>query len=96
MAKTTIIDQKTGVQSLFATEDDKVIYQTKQNIQPTLEYVKQLSENAPGKDFRHIAEVPMVIYQKAVREGWAKDSAQWKKWLNHSDNRPFRTWKGKV
>jgi hypothetical protein len=38
----------------------------------------------------------MVVYQRAVREGWAQDSAQWKKWLNHSDNKPFRTWKGKV
>ena len=57
------------MKSVFATEDDKVIYQTQQDIQPTLDYVKHLSENKPGKDFRHIAEVPMVIYQQAVREG---------------------------
>ena len=96
MAKTTLIDHRQGIKSIFATEDDKVVYQTKQDIQPTLDYVKQLSEHTQGKDFRHVAEVPMVIYQKALREGWAQDSAQWKKWLNHSDNKPFRTWKGKV
>ena len=96
MAKTTLIDHKKGLQSIFATEDEKVVYQTKQDIQPTLDYVKHLSAHTPGKDFRHVAEIPMVIYQKALREGWAKDSAQWKKWLNHSDNKPFRTWKGKV
>ena len=90
-------DSKKAVgQPNFKRENKKVVYQTKQDIQPTLEYVKQLSEHTPGEDFRHVAEVPMVIYQKAIREGWAQDSAQWKKWLNHSDNKPFRTWKGKV
>jgi len=96
MAKTTLIDHRKGYKSVFATEDDKVVYHTKQDIQPTLDYVKNLSEYTPGKDLRHVAEIPMVVYQRAVREGWAQDSAQWKKWLNHSDNKPFRTWKGKV
>jgi hypothetical protein len=96
MAKTTVIDHKRNFKSVFATEDDKFIYHTKQDVNPTLEYVKQLSEQAPGKDLRHIAEVPMIVYQRAVREGWAQDPAKWKDWLNHSDNKPFRTWKGKV
>ena len=96
MAKTTVIDSKRNFSSIFATEDDRVIYHTHQNVRPTLDYVKNLSEQRPGKDLRHIAEVPMVIYQKALREGWAQDSAKWKEWLNHSDNKPFRTWKGKV
>ena len=50
----------------------------------------------PGKDFRHVAEVPMVVYQKACREGWAKDTKKWREWLNHSDNKVFRTWKGRI
>ena len=41
MAKTTLIDHKKGFKSVFATEDDKVVYHTKQNIQPTLDYVKK-------------------------------------------------------
>jgi hypothetical protein len=45
---------------------------------------------------RHIAEVPMVIWQKALREGWSKDRAKWKQWLNDPDNKVFRTWQGKV
>ena len=96
MAKRTLIDSKINYSHEFATEDDKVVYHTKQDIQPTLDYVKTLSEYTPGKDLRHVAEIPMVVYQRAVREGWSQDSAQWKKWLNHSDNKPFRTWKGKV
>jgi hypothetical protein len=96
MAKRTLIDSKTGSTSEFITEDDKIIYHTKQDIQPVIEHCKALSENKPGKDFRHVAEVPMVIYQKAMREGWVKDKAKWKKWLNDPDNKVFRTWQGKV
>ena len=76
--------------------DNQITKSTSALFEPTLDYVKNLSENKPGKDFRHVAEIPMVVYQRACREGWAQDSAQWKKWLNHSDNKPFRTWKGKV
>jgi hypothetical protein len=38
----------------------------------------------------------MVIYQKALREGWHNDQKAWKRWLNDSDNKVFRTWEGKV
>ena len=96
MTKRTLIDSKTGSTSEFITEDDKIIYHTKQDIQPVIEHCKTLAENKPGKDFRHVAEVPMVIYQKAMREGWVKDKAKWKKWLNDPDNKVFRTWQGKV
>ena len=97
MARRTLIDHKSGYTHEFVTEDDKVIYHTQQDVQPTLEYVKNLSDTLkPGKDLRHVAEVPMVIYQRAMREGWAKDQKAWKKWLNNPDNKLFRTWKGKV
>ena len=96
MAKRTIIDYKKGYKHEFATEDDKVIYHTTQNVAPVIEHCKALSEMRPGKDFRHVAEVPMVVYQKACREGWAKDTKKWREWLNHSDNKVFRTWKGRI
>ena len=38
----------------------------------------------------------MVIYEKAILEGWANDTDKWKKWLNDNDNKVFRSWKGKV
>ena len=96
MTKRTLIDSKTGSTSEFITEDDKIIYHTKQDIQPVIEHCKALAENKPGKDFRHVAEVPMVIYQKAMREGWARDQKAWRKWLNNPNNKLFRTWKGRV
>jgi hypothetical protein len=38
----------------------------------------------------------MVIYQQMVRDGSINDKKALKKWLNDPDNRPFRTWKGRI
>ena len=91
MAKRTLIDSKSGFMSEFATEDEKNIYHSSQNVQPILDSVKNLSHGEQSKELKHVAEVPMVIYQKAIREGWANDKAKWKKWLNDPNNKLFRT-----
>tara|TARA_Y100001973_G_C5186072_1_gene327897 strand:- start:699 stop:989 length:291 start_codon:yes stop_codon:yes gene_type:complete len=96
MAKRTIIDTKSGYMSEFVTEDDKNIYHSSQNVQPILDNVKNLSEVQNSKELKHVAEIPMVIYQKAIREGWSKDKKKWKKWLNDPDNKLFRIWPGRV
>ncbi len=100
--KRTTIDLRENLKSEFITEKVGVekarnIYHTKQNVAPVIDHVKKLKDNitTPGKDFRHVAEVPMVIYQKALREGWHNDQKAWKRWLNDSDNKVFRTWEGK-
>jgi|TARA_Y100000114_G_scaffold63939_1_gene58576 hypothetical protein len=98
MARRTIIDTKTNFISEFATEDDKFVYHTQQNVAPVLDHVKKIKElnPVPGKEMRHCAEIPMVIYEKMVREGWAQDKAKMKRWLNDPENKMFRTWQGKV
>ena len=96
MAKRTIIDTKSGYMSEFVTEDDKNIYHSSQNVQPILDNVENLSEVQNSKELKHVAEIPMVIYQKAIREGWSKDKKKWKKWLNDPDNKLFRIWPGRV
>tara|TARA_R100000664_G_scaffold31964_1_gene46191 strand:+ start:536 stop:826 length:291 start_codon:yes stop_codon:yes gene_type:complete len=96
MATRTIIDTKSGYMSEFVTEDDKNIYHSSQNVQPILDNVKNLSEVQNSKELKHVAEIPMVIYQKAIREGWSKDKKKWKKWLNDPDNKLFRIWPGRV
>ena len=96
--KRTVTDHTTGYKSEIITEDDKLVYHTTQDVNPVIDHVKKLRDNTikPGKDMRHIAEVPMVVYQRAVRGGWDRDRAAWKKWLNNPDNNVFRTWQGKV
>jgi len=99
--KTTIVENKENFSSELVTQelDDDGVYHihSKQNVQPIIEGVKMLSETtAPGKDLRHVAEIPMVVVQKAMREGWFNDKAKMKQWLNDPDNKVFRVWQGKV
>jgi hypothetical protein len=96
MAIRTIIDHTTGYKNEFITEDGKHIYHSGQNVQPTIELAKNLSYLKPGKEFRHVAEIPFVIYQKMVRDGSIRDKRALKKWLNNPDNKLFRVWKGKI
>ena len=44
MARRTIIDTKTNFISEFATEDDKFVYHTQQNVAPVLDHVKKIKE----------------------------------------------------
>ena len=96
MAIRTIIDHTTGLKNEFVIEDNKHIYHTTQDVKPVIEAVKNYSELQPGKEFRHVAEIPMVIYQQTLREGSVKDKQHLKKWLNVPDNKMFRVWKGKI
>lgn len=67
-----------------------------QDCEPIMERAKMLSELNPGKEFRHAAIIPKVVYDQAVREGWHLDKERWKKWANDPDNRAFRTWPGQL
>ena len=96
MKRTTLIANKSGLKTEFHTEDGKGVTTTTQDVSNTIGYVKQLRDNTPGKDLRHVAEVHLVIWEKAVQEGWHKDKAKWRQWLNNPDNAIFRTWPGKV
>ena len=68
MATKTVLDYSKNSENIFATEDDKMICHTKQNIQPTLDYVKNLSEYKPGKEFRH---TPTGFAASTKKHPWA-------------------------
>ena len=57
-----------GFISELRTEDDKTDCCITQNIDRTLVYVNHLSEQPRGKNFRHVVEIPQVIWEKAVQE----------------------------
>ena len=94
--KRTTIDLTKTIKSEFITQDDKNIYHTAQNVRPVIEHATKLRELEPGKNFSHAAEIPKVIWNKALREGWHNDPKAWKKWLNDPDNKPFRVWPGRI
>ena len=94
--KRTTLDLTKTIKSEFITEDDRHIYHTAQNVNPVIEHVSKLREFQPGKHLRHAAEIPMVIWNKALREGWHNDKKAWKRFLNDPDNKAFRVWQGRL
>jgi hypothetical protein len=71
--------------------------ETFEDVEPLLDSVKHMREvQNPKAHMRHVAEVPVTIYEKAVREGWANDQAAWARFLNDPDNRAFRVWEGRL
>lgn len=73
-----------------------LILETVQDCTPILEYAKELREGPVGKEFRHVACVPMYFIDKAAKDGWLHDRDKWHAWLNDPDNKFFRTWPGRI
>lgn len=71
---------------------------TEQDCEPVLDLVAAIKETHVIKplDFRHVAEVPLVFVDKAMREGWFHDQAEWRRFLNSAEYRRFRTWEGRL
>lgn len=48
------------------------------------------------ESFYRVAQIPMTLMMRLIREGIADDPKAWERWLNDSDNRLFRTRPGRV
>jgi hypothetical protein len=86
ITRTMIVDEERPFSPVVHTEVD---------IGDTLEQIKYDRENhRPGGDFKHVAKVPMTVYELSVEQGWDEDD--WRRWLNDPNNEAFRVWKGRV
>jgi hypothetical protein len=83
-------------QHIDPMKPDDLIIETVQDCTAVLEDAKQWRDVKPGKDWRHVACVPMYFVDKAAKEGWLHDDAKWHAFLNDPDNKFFRTWPGRI
>lgn len=70
-----------------------------QDVTDLVEENKAAFNNAPGRwkeAFNHVASIPIGLYFELKKKGIVDDHAAFKKWLNKSDNRFFRTRPGRV
>ena len=101
MPKTSsLISNESGVQTAVHTEDgDGTFHITKkQDVQPTLDYTKYLTEQPVDRknEVRHIAEIPPVVAAKLIRDGIMGDSKAILKWLDKPENKVFKTVEGRL
>lgn len=79
---------------------DAVAIETVQDIEPLIERNKQL-QNAQTSldrwgDGKLVASIPMTEYAKLLADKRIHDQKYLRKWLNHSDNRMYRTRLGRI
>ncbi len=79
-----------------AEKPDHLIMETVYDCEPLINHASALSDQVPGKDFRHAAVIPPHVMDQAMREGWLHDKKKWKAWANDGANAKFRTWKGRL
>lgn len=106
MADRIAYDRRQGVEKTFVInphEDESVLHlRTTQDLEPVLDLAKAMRDentqvgHRKSKQMVPVAEVPMLIYEQAVREGWVNDEAAWKRWLNDPQNAPFRVTMGRI
>lgn len=98
MARTGLLDADPfgRRKTLFHEEDGIYRIETRQDVSHIVEAAKVMADQAPGKDFRHVAFIPEEVLNQAFLEGWYHDKAAWRKWANEADNKQFRTWSGRL
>lgn len=70
--------------SVWYVEDgeDWLIYE-EMDCEPVVDLAHAFAtEVTPGKDLRHVGEIPLVFVDQAHREGWLDDKKQWRKFLD--------------
>jgi hypothetical protein len=94
-------DPFTGVRRWGLDLEDRTIIRTEYTVANAFMEANQQQRNATAGErfgnFRHVASIPMHIWAREIAPRQQQgDQASIKKWLNDSDNIPFRTFRGKV
>lgn len=77
--------------------EDRIVFASEQDVTNILRANERDRDvDQRGREFRHVARVPIEVVGRAMREGWYNDKAAWKRWLNDSENRAFRTGGGRI
>ena len=100
------VDPLSGIKTDFIYEegdslkDDSIVIATSQDVTSIVEANKR-SANAIDKHHKHgewskVASIPLSTYYQLKERGIVDDPVRFKRWLNDSDNKYFRTRGGTV
>lgn len=96
-----LYDQSGNVTTVIGRDEsdplDSFYAKSVENVAPAIERNKVLQDDVSLKaDYRLVASIPRVVYDKLLRVGMDRDIPRMKKWLDDSDNRVWRIWPGKL
>tara|TARA_B100000745_G_scaffold220245_1_gene146756 strand:- start:1607 stop:1900 length:294 start_codon:yes stop_codon:yes gene_type:complete len=82
----TIYDHRGDVVCAYVADPDgRVGWIKRQNLQPLVEglhYIREHTTVDKKRPLRVIAEMPEVVGDQAIRDGWLFDTKELKKWVN--------------
>lgn len=98
------LTNRPGRQTTIEYQDGLPLIVMTQDADPAISLAHELSRDAPARlmgsqnHYRHVAEVPSVLYHKWLAAyGQPKHNPKkWKQLLNDHENRHFRVWGGNV
>lgn len=100
-------DPVTGTTEIFHFEEgvsksdgDTIVHEVEQDVTDIVEDNKarfaSTDEHARYGEMSRVASIPMAIYMELQRRGILQDQKALRAWLNHPDNRVFRTRPGRI
>jgi len=102
MATKHLVDQDTGVTTIFHDDGDRVALERVQDVSAIVEANKRALNDASGRmgEFQHVGRIPIVVLERWMKEDGInyldKDNTQaLLKKLELRDNRLFKTHPGK-
>jgi len=93
---TKIITNLDGSMTVSSHQDDKTVKEVSE-LNSADRFSAGRNEYKGDSQFSHrVARIPLIVVEKMMREGVWGNQDRMKEWLNHPDNAPWRTTKGKV
>lgn len=90
-----ILDADGDVVRVVHADDETICFETIQDVEPVLDWVRARREQPVDPVMTPVAEVPIYVVEQAMREGWFHDRARWKRWVNDRDHYKFRITDGR-
>jgi len=94
-----LISRYLGMEEYVHTDNSRpndLIIETRQDLSPVIDHVLELRDRPLGKEWRHVAEIPMYFFDQWAKEGSLHDKTKIRKWLDDPQNKPFRVWQGRM
>ena len=94
--KTNLVSNLDGSLTIVSGQDDKVVKKL-YDLNNKDKFHTANNKYKGDSTFSHkVASIPMIVVEKMMREGVWGNQERMREWLNHPDNAPWRTTKGKV
>ena len=93
---TKIITNLDGSLTIASQQDDKVVKKLAELNTKDKFHNRNTQYKGDSVMSHKVASIPLIVVEKMMREGVWGNKERMREWLNHPDNAPWRTTKGKV